>query len=222
MKHTLLIAAAAAALGFGSAPAQAGLMSIQTVSYNPSGANNNVTNGHLVTVFSLTPTFNMFDPALGTLVTATLQWTGAGSLTVFGNNEGVAVLSYGTSSDAETWNIYGGSTTVNFSIGGSESLDPATVTGFGKVSKGNFMETYQLQQGFFPASFSTGPTSGTITLEYDYSNGTIQTTAPEPSTLGYVLAGIVLVALGRCQGCVKSSAGEILAPNSGSSKTGTS
>jgi hypothetical protein len=222
MKHTLLIASAALALGFGSAPAQASLMSIQTVSYNPSGSNNNVTNGHLVTVFSVTPSFNMFDPALGTLVAATLQWTGTGSLTVFGNNEGVAVMSYGTSSDAETWNIYGGSTTVNFSIGGSESLDLATVTGLGKLSKGSFMETYQLQQGFFPASFSTGPTSGNVTLEYDYTNGSIQTAAPEPSTLGYALAGIVLLALGRCHGCVKSSAGEILVPNSGSSKAGTS
>jgi hypothetical protein len=208
MKHTLFIASAVLALGFGSGPARAGLMTVQTVSYSPSGSNNNVTNGHLVTVFSFTPTFNKFDPALGTLVTATLQWTGAGSLTVFGNNEGVAVMSYGTSSDAETWNIYGGSTTVNFSISGSVSLDPATVTGTGKVSDGNFIETYQLQQGFFPASFSTGPTSGNVTLEYDYTNGSIQTTAPEPSTLGYALAGIGLVALGRCQGGVKSSASE--------------
>jgi len=204
MQTISTIATCGLLLALGSTPARAGLMSIQTASFNPSGANNNVTNGHVVTVFSVTPTFNQFDPALGTLTAARLQWNATGSLTVFGNNEGIATMSYATSSDTESWNIYGGSTVLNFSISGSTLLDLTTVTGTGKVSDGAFKETYQLQQGFFPAQFSTGPTNGTITLEYDYYVGSAIQDAPEPSTFGYVLTGLALVALGRYHGSPKN------------------
>jgi hypothetical protein len=181
-------------LSLGSVPAQATLMSSQTVSFNPSGSNNNVTNGHLVTVFNVTPTFNKFNPGLGTLLAATLQWVGTGSLIVGGNNEGVAIMSYALSADTETWNIFGGSTTLNFSISGSESLDLAASTGTGTFSPSNFTETYQLQQGFFPATFSTGTTSGNFTLEYDYFNGAIQP-APEPSTMAGGFWGMAALGL---------------------------
>src|SRR5882762_886525 len=147
MNGPLAIASASALLlGFGARPARAGTVITQTISLNASGSNNNVTNGKTLTVFSLAPSFNKFDPALGTLFSATLQWTGTGSLVVGGNNEGRAIMSYETSSDTETWNIYGGSTTLNFAIGGSESLlDLTAVTGIGTFTRGTFLETYQLQ-----------------------------------------------------------------------------
>jgi hypothetical protein len=170
-------------------------MSSQTVTFTPSGSNNNVTNGHLLTVFSVTPTFNKFDPGLGTLVSATLQWVGSGSLVVGGNNEGLAILSYATSADTETWNIYGGSTTLTFSLNGSQSLDPVAATGVGTFAPSKFMETYQLQQGYFPANFASGATSGSFTLQYDYVNGEV-VSAPEPSAITYALAGMVLLGLG--------------------------
>src|SRR6266446_1267308 len=122
-------------LGFGARPACARTVT-QTVNLTASGSNNNVTNGHTVTVFSLAaPSFSKFDPSLGTLFSATFQ--GTGSLVVGGNNEGRAIMSYETSSDTETWNIYGGSTTLNFAIAGSESvLDLTTVTGIGTFTRG--------------------------------------------------------------------------------------
>jgi len=190
--HRLEIASACALLlGLGVPPARAGAVT-QTVSLNASGSNNNVTNGHTVTVFSLAPTFNKFDPALGTLFSATFQWTGTGSLVVGGNNLGRAIMSYETSSDTETWNIYGGSTTLNFAISGSESLlDLTAVTGIGTFTRGVFLETYQLQQGFFPATFSTGTTSATITLQYGYRTQAELDAVPEPSTVAYILSGVL-------------------------------
>ena len=178
-------------LGFGARPACAGTVT-QTVNLTASGSNNNVTNGHTVTVFSLAaPSFNKFDPSLGTLFSATFQWTGSGSLVVGGNNEGRAIMSYETSSDTETWNIYGGSTTLNFAIAGSESvLDLTTVTGIGTFTRGTFLETYQLQQGFFPATFSTGPTSATVTLQYGYRTQADVDAVPEPSAMTYALSSV--------------------------------
>src|SRR5437667_12902432 len=101
-------------------------------------------------------------------------------------------MSYETSSDTETRNIYGGSTTLNFAIGGSESLlDLAAVTGIGTFTQGTFLDTYQLQQGFFPATFSTGPTSATVTLQYGYRTQGEQDAIPEPSAVTYVLSSVV-------------------------------
>ena len=173
--------------GFACKEAQASTIT-QTLTLTPSGSNGNVTNGHLLLVFDVSPSFNQFNPALGPLNSAELVWTGSGSLTVTGNNEGVAVMSYETTSDAETWNIFGGSTAVNFSLSGSELLNLATVTGTGTFHQGDFKETYQLQQGFFPATFSTGPTTGTFTFTYDYGT-------PEPASIMMVSAGIALLTL---------------------------
>jgi hypothetical protein len=144
---------------------------VQTVTLTPSGSNDNVTNGDVYTVFNDAVNFNQFNSTLGTLNSATLSWSGAGSLTVGGNFEGQATMSYQTSSETEGWNIDGGSTTVDFSIssGGDESLSLAGLTGSGAVTEGSFDETFQLSQGLFPDSFATGPTSGTFTLAYDYT-----------------------------------------------------
>jgi hypothetical protein len=185
-------------LGLGSVPAQAAFLTSQSVSFTPSGSDSNVTNGKTVTVFSVTPSFTKFDPGLGTLTAATLEWVGTGSLVVGGNNEGQAIMSYALSTDTETWNIYGGSTTLNFSISGSEALDPVAATGIGTFSPTKFTETYQLQQGFFPATFSTGPSSGTFTLEYDYSNGATEV-APEPSSMTYAFSSMALLGLWICR-----------------------
>jgi hypothetical protein len=45
----------------------------------------------------------------------------------------------------------------------------AGLTGNGTVNEGDFDETFQLAQGYFPASYATGTTSGTFTLTEDYT-----------------------------------------------------
>ncbi len=157
-------------IAFGCVSARADILT-QTVTKTPSGSDNNVTNSDVLTVFSVTPTFNEFNSSLGTLLSATLTWSASGSLTVTGNNEGQVIMSYDTSSDPEGWNIFGGSTAVGLSISGTDSLGLAGVTGTGTFNEGPFLETYQLQQGYFipAATFSTGSTSGTFTLTYDYT-----------------------------------------------------
>jgi hypothetical protein len=185
-------------LGFAGSPAQAGTI-MQTVNLSPSGSDSNVTNGHLITAFDVSPSFNQFNPAVGTLVSATLGWDAAGSMNVNGNFKGQGIMSYETSSDTEGWNIYGGSTTVNFSLSGTELLNLATVTGTGTFSQGDFKETFQLQEGYFPASFTTASTSGNFTLTYAYSSPTDDSTptdTPEPASIMYVSPGIALLALG--------------------------
>jgi hypothetical protein len=106
-------------------------------------------------------------------------------------------MTYDTTSDTETWNIYGGNTTVDFSISGTDHLGPSSVTGTGTFNVGAFAETYQLQQGFFPDSYDTGTTSGTFTLTYDYTpagGGPPPATVPEISSLSYLSTIIVLLA----------------------------
>ena len=60
----------------------------QTVILTPSGSNGNVTNGNVFTVFNDPVAFNQFNSTLGTLNSATLSWSGAGSLTVSGSYVG--------------------------------------------------------------------------------------------------------------------------------------
>jgi hypothetical protein len=180
-------------VGFVCSQARAATM-VQTVILSPSGSDDNVTNGHLLAVFDLSPSFNQFNPVLGPLNSAILAWNATGSLTVGGNNEGAADMSYETSSDQETWNIYGGSTVLNFALNGSESLNLTAVTGTGKFAQGAFTETYQLQQGYFPASFSTGTTTGTFTLTYDYGNDA-PAPIPEPASILMVSPAAGLLAL---------------------------
>lgn len=143
----------------------------QTVTLTPSGSDTNVTNGHVFTVFSDAVDFSQFNSTLGTLTSATLSWSGTGSLSVSGNLEGQAIMSYQTSSDTETWNIFGGTTTVDFSISSTspETLALAGLTGSGTVAEGAFDETFQNTGGLFPDSYATGSTSGTFTLTYDYT-----------------------------------------------------
>ncbi|MFY9853137.1 MAG: hypothetical protein WAK26_04565 [Terracidiphilus sp.] len=168
----------------------------QTVTLTPSGSNSNVTNGNVVTVFSDPVAFNKFNSTLGTLTSATLTWSGTGSLTVSGNMEGQAIMSYQTSSDTESWNIYGGSTAVDFSISssGGESLSLAGLTGSGTVSEGSFDETFQLAEGYFPAGFATGSTTGAFTLTYGYTPvGEPVSPAPELPSFTYLFTALLLL-----------------------------
>jgi hypothetical protein len=175
---------------------------VQTVTLTPSGSDTNVTNGDVLTVFNDAVDFNRFNSTLGTLTSATLSWSGTGSLTVGGNLEGQAIMSYQTSSDSETWNIYGGSTTVDFSISSAspESLALAGLTGTGTVTEGDFEETFQNQGGLYPDSYATGSTSGTFTLTYDYTPPgpppPPPSVAPELPSFTYLFTGLLLVTPG--------------------------
>jgi len=207
------IAAGLVILACGSARAD---IITQSVTETPSGSNSNVTNSKVLGVFSVTPTFNEFDPSLGTLISATLTWNATGSLTVTGNNEGQAILSYDTSNDTESWNIYGGSTVLDFSISGTDHLSPASVTGTGTFNAGAFAETYQLQEGFFPDTFTTGATKGTFTLTYDYappgvnpdpSPQTPGSTVPEVSSVSYLFTTVLLLGLALASRARRSAQG---------------
>lgn len=167
---------------------------VQTVTLTPSGSDSRVTNGSVVTVFSDPVAFSKFNSTLGTLTSATLSWSGTGSLTVSGNMEGQAIMSYQTSSDTESWNIYGGSTAVDFSISSSESLALAGLTGSGTVTEGSFDETFQLAEGYFPAGFATGSTSGAFTLTYGYTPvGEPVSPAPELPSFTYLFTALLLL-----------------------------
>lgn len=174
---------------------------VQTVTLTPSGSNNNVTNGDLLTVFDDAVTFNQFNSTLGTLDSATLSWSGAGTLTVSGNMEGTAIMSFQSSSDTQTWNIFGDSTTVDLSISNSgESLGLAGLTGLGTVNEGAFEETFQQQGGYFPDSYATGSTSGTFTLTYDYTPPgpppPPPPTVPELPSFAYLFTALLLATPG--------------------------
>jgi hypothetical protein len=175
---------------------------VQTVTLTPSGSDNNVTNSDVINVFSDAVDFNKFNSALGTLTSATLSWTGTGSLTVDGNMEGQAIMSFQSSSDTESWNIFGSSATENFSIssGGDEVLSLTGLTGSGTVDEGSFAETFQEQEGYFPASFTSGPTTGTFTLTYDYTPPGAPPppppTVPELPSFVYLFTALLLVTPG--------------------------
>ena len=188
---------------------------VQTVTLTPTGSNENVTNGSVYTVFNDAVNFNQFNSTLGTLNSATLSWSGAGSLTVGGGASGVgyegqAIMSYRTSSETETWNIIGGSATVDFSIssGGDESLSLAGLTGSGSVNEGSFDETFQNTGGTFPDTFATLPTSGTFTLTYDYTPPPppVEPSAvPELSSFTYLFTTLLLVTPGLRRWAKKNS-----------------
>jgi hypothetical protein len=177
---------------------------VQTVTLTPSGSDNNVTNSDVLTVFSDAVDFNKFNSALGTLDSATLSWTGSGSLTVSGNMEGQAIMSFQSSSDTETWNIFGGSTTVDFGISNAgESLALTGLTGSGTVDEGSFAETFQEQEGYFipTVTYATGPTTGTFVLTYDYTPPSDAPpppppTVPELPSFAYLFTALLLVTPG--------------------------
>lgn len=170
----------------------------------PSGSDDNVTNGDQLTVFSDDVSFEQFNPSLGTLDSATLSWGATGSLTVGGNMEGQAIMSFITS-DTETWNIFGGTTTVGFSINGSEGLSLAGLTGTGGVSEGDFAETFQLQGGYFipTVTYQTGASSGTFTITYNYTPAGAPPPPPPPpppsvpemSSVSYLFTSVSFIGL---------------------------
>jgi hypothetical protein len=178
---------------------------VQPVTLTPSGSNDNVTNGNTFTVFSVPVDFIQFDSTLGTLTSATLSWLGTGSLTVGGNFEGQAIMSYRSSSDNEGWNIYGGNTTVDFSISGVDSLSLAGLTGSGTVTEGYFDETFKNTAGDFPDTYATGATSGTFTLTYDYTPAGEPSVVPELSSFTYIFTTLLLVTPGLRRWAKKNS-----------------
>jgi hypothetical protein len=174
----------------------------EDVVLSPSGSDNNVTDGSVITVFSDEVHIDQFNSSLGTLISATLSWDATGSLTVENNMEGQGVMSYQTSSDPEGWNIttFGGTATVDFSISGSEALSLTGLTGTGKVDEGPFAETFQNQGGYFPDTFQTGATSGTFTITYDYTPAGAPPPPPPPSvpemsSVSYLFTSVSLIGL---------------------------
>jgi hypothetical protein len=183
---------------------------VQTVILTPSGSDSRVTNGDVYTVFNDAVDFNQFNSTLGTLTSATLSWTGTGSLTVsgsYGGFDGQAIMSYRTSSDTETWStdLYGDSTTVNFSISGVDSLSLAGLTGSGSVNEGSIDETFQNTGGTFPDMYDTGSTTGTFTLTYGYSPSGEPSDVPELSSFTYFFTTLVLVTPGLRRWARKNS-----------------
>jgi hypothetical protein len=122
---------------------------------------------------------------------------------VGGNLQGEAIMSFASSSDPETWNIFGGTTTVSFSISGSEGLSLTGLTGTGTVDEGPFAETFQNQGGYFPDTYQTGATSGTFTITYNYTPAGAPPPPPPPpppsvpemSSVSYLFTSVSLIGL---------------------------
>lgn len=115
--------------------------------------------------------------------------------------QGQAIMSFQSSSDTETWNIFGTSTTVDFGISNSgESLGLAGLMGSGTVDEGSFAETFQEQQGYFPVGYATGSTTGSFTLTYDYTADVIPPprppTVPELPSFVYLFTALLLMTPG--------------------------
>lgn len=185
-------------LVFGCVSGRAAVLT-EDVVLSPSGSNNNVTDGSVITVFSDEVDIDQFDSSLGTLNSATLSWDATGSLTVGGNMEGQAIMKFITS-DTETWNIFGGTTTVDFSINSSEALSLTGLTGTGKVDEGDFFETFQNTGGLFPDTFQTGATSGTFTITYNYTPAGAPPPPPPPSvpemsSVSYLFTSVSFIGL---------------------------
>jgi hypothetical protein len=164
---------------------------VQTVILTPSGSDSRVTNGDVYTVFNDAVDFNQFNTTLGTLTSATLSWTGTGSLTVsgsYGGFDGQAIMS-----------------TVNFSISGVDSLSLAGLTGSGSVNEGSIDETFQNTGGTFPDTYDTGSTTGTFTLTYGYSPSGEPSDVPELSSFTYFFTTLVLVTPGLRRWARKNS-----------------
>jgi len=207
LSHRKMVACGAVVIAFAVCACAAARADniVQTVTLTPSGSNGNVTNGDVFTVFNDAVDFNQFNSTLGTLTSATLSWSGAGSLTVSGNFEGQAIMSFKTSSDTEPWNIFGGSTTVDFSISGDESLSLAGLTGSGAVNEGSFDETFQNTGGTFPDTYDTGSTSGTFTLTYGYTPTGEPSAVPELSSFTYLFTTLLLMTPGLRRWAKKNS-----------------
>jgi hypothetical protein len=170
----------------------------QTVTLTPSGSQDNITNEDVLTVFDDVVAFNQFNSSLGTLTSADLTWTATGSLTVSGNSNGQAIMSYQSSSDTESWSGGPSSTSVDFSISSSSplSLSLTGLTGSGTVGEGDFLETFQDEGGYYiPAlTYSTGATSGSFTITYDYTAPPPSSPTPELPSFVYMFTALLLMA----------------------------
>ena len=103
-------------------------------------------------------------------------------------------LSHSGNSSKARW----GNTTVDFSISGTDHLGLSSVTGTGTFNVGAFAETYQLQQGFFPASYDTRYNQWNSHLNLRLHAGRRRAPATDGSgdfKLSYLSTTIVLLAV---------------------------
>lgn len=140
------------------------------------------------------PSLDQFNPALGTLNSASVSWNVTGHIRMFGNLEGQAVLSYNGRSASKNADTDGSPPNdVDFSFVDSVSLSSALVEGTGTFNGGDsFVGTVANVGGTFPWGASLHA-SGRITVTYDYTpvirppGGNV----PEPGSLALMGLGMI-------------------------------
>lgn len=150
----------------------------QTVNVNE--ARGGFTNGGDQQIFSTSPTFARFDPALGTLQSTTLSWNLTGTVTGQGNFSANAVLRYAGRSDSTAFEATPGASPISFS--GTSTV--AGEAGTGTYAPSVLTGTIRDHSGTFPWG-ATMVVSGTITLTYEYGD-------PDPVPTWTVPAPIVV------------------------------
>lgn len=160
--------------------------------------------GNPYTYMSQSVSLPQFNPALGSLTSAVLEWDFGGSSTVsppdFAGAWTTGTLSYTfrNSTVAQPYNI---STPTAFTFlgpdGNADLLAGGGVTGTGTFAAGTFVATIFVgPQTLYPVGV-TGDFSGLVKLTYAYTPPNGGPSVPEPATLMLVGAGLGGVVLRR-------------------------
>lgn len=188
------------ALALMGSAAQAALIT-QSTALNQNVTQNGFTNSAAQSFFSFATVFNQFNPALGTLNSAKLEWTTTGHITAIGNLEASATLSYQGQSAVKNADTDGNPPNdVDFLFNGNSILALAGLLGVGTVDLGNFTGTVSNAGGFFPWGANLSAL-GTISLVYDYTvadtGGGPGRGVPEPAPLALLALALAGLALTR-------------------------
>lgn len=194
------IAAALIALFSIAAPeCRAGQMtSMSTVSLTGSVSR---TQSGTSTFMTDTPTFDQFDPSVGNLTAATLEFDidGTASLTTSVFAVGYVQFNYNGQNQKINFDTDNTRNLTFTGPDGTANLDLTAVTGLGTFDLGQFSAQYNMSQGTFPSGADTTATlKFTLTYTYDAVTPPPPPAVPEPSTFALLgIGGLALVGFGK-------------------------
>ena len=135
----------------------------------------NLTTGGPYTFLQSAPTFQQFDPSLGTLTGTTLTWNIGGSENGTGNFAGTGTFSYAGQTQVVTFDTVSDPGPKPFNFNGSVSYT-GPVTGLGTFAPSTFTGIIE-QSGYFPWSGSMSAV-GFVSIRYQYTPAGTDTTSP--------------------------------------------
>jgi hypothetical protein len=162
-------------------------------------------------LITFTPSFQQFDPSLGALQSATLDWAFSGTVTVTENQQlnpdwvwdvGNVAFNYGGTSQVKNYDTDVNPVLTFNGPTGSLGLSLPAVTGLGTFTNGAFLATFTMDQGTFPVD-ANGNATGQFLVTYNYlkpgenpDGGNREAQAdpvPEPSTYLLLAGGLAAV-----------------------------